>query len=46
MFINKGESLLNNKGILIAIFILILFLLINYNKCYINNNNCYQLKKK
>lgn len=46
MFINKGESLLNNKGILIAIFILILFLLINYNKCYINNNNLLSIEKK
>ena len=38
MFINKGESLLNNKGILFAIVILILILIINYNKCYINTN--------
>ena len=35
MFINKGKSFLNNTGIFISIFILIVFLLINYNKCYI-----------
>ena len=34
MFINKGESILNNKGIIISICILILILLFNYNKCY------------
>ena len=34
MFINKGESILNNKGIIISIGILILILLFNYNKCY------------
>jgi len=34
MFINKGESILNNKGIIISICILILLLLFNYNKCY------------
>lgn len=46
MFINKGNSLLNNKGTLIAIFILILCLLINYNKCYINTNNVLANEKK
>ena len=39
MFINKGESLLNNKGIVISILILILILLINFNKCHTHTNN-------
>ena len=46
MFINKGESLLNNKGIIISICILILVLLLNYNKCYNYTNTLLKNKNK
>ena len=45
MFINKGKSFLNNTGIFISIFILIVFLLINYNKCYIKTNKLLKNEK-
>ena len=37
MFIYNGKSLFGNKGLLIAIIILLILVYFSYNKCYINN---------
>jgi hypothetical protein len=37
MFIYNGKSLVGNKGLFIAILILLILVYFSYNKCYINN---------
>lgn len=38
MFITNGKSLFGNTGLIVSIIILVVLLILSYNKCYLGNN--------
>ena len=43
MFITNGKSLFGNTGLIISLLILIVLVYFSYNKCYVNNNEGFDI---